>query len=210
VISAGNDIVALKAVDEQRTSLPAFYKKFITEAELGLYQHSVLPFSAFVWLLWSVKESAYKYLKRGDADLVFSPAKIIVEQLTLTEQTSDDHFLCDIAIKKSFSGVVTKNQSSLYFKSVINADFIATTIAGNRLYWGVRYIDQADYQTQSAAVRLFALEALSNIITSDNLWIDKHPVAGYPILLHGQSQVDIPLTFAHHDRYVSYAFQIPK
>ncbi|MFD2146750.1 4'-phosphopantetheinyl transferase family protein [Mucilaginibacter antarcticus] len=210
MISAGNDIVALSAVDLQRTELPAFYSKFITKAEFALHEHSALPFTTFVWLLWSVKESAYKYLKRLNNSLVFPPINIIVEQLTLSDQTLDDNLRCDLLIDTQFIGVVVHNQTSVYFRTLINKDFIATTIGGDKVYWGIQNIVDANYKTQSDAVRLFALDALGEIVTSDDLWIDKHADAGYPIVMHGQHPVDIPLSFAHHGSLVSYSFQIPK
>jgi phosphopantetheinyl transferase (holo-ACP synthase) len=210
VISAGNDIVALKAVDLQRTELPAFYSKFITEAELALHEHSALPFSTFIWLLWSVKESAHKYFKRLDNGLVFSPIKIVVEQLTQTNSFDDSKLRCDVAIESYYTIISSFDETTLYFKSVINNDFIATTVAIGNVYWGVKRIDNSNYKTQSAAVRLFALDTLSNTVVGDDLWFDKHPWGGYPMLMHGHSLVDIPISFAHHDRYVSYAFQISK
>lgn len=210
MISVGNDIVALKAVDLQRTELPAFYSKFITKAELALHEHSALPFTAFVWLLWSIKESAYKYSKRLDNALIFSPTKITVEQLTLTDQVINGHLKCDSAINSNYAAVVMLNGSALYFTSIINDDFIATTTTSKNVFWGIKSIGDTNYKSQSNSVRLFALEALSDVVTSDDLWIDKHPEGGYPMLMHGHSLVDIPISFAHHDRYVSYAFQIPK
>ncbi|MES2810418.1 MAG: 4'-phosphopantetheinyl transferase superfamily protein [Bacteroidota bacterium] len=209
MISAGNDIVALKAVDLQRTGLPAFYSKFITKAEFALHEHSALPFTTFVWLLWSIKESAYKYFKQLDIGLMFSPSKIIVEQLTLSDQKQSNNLQCDLPIETCFTGVVIQNDTSIYFRSVINADFAATTIDSGKVYWGIKSIAKSDYKTQSDAVRLLALKALGDIVTSDDLWIDKHPAGGYPILMHGHHVVDIPLSFAHHGNFISYSFQIP-
>jgi phosphopantetheinyl transferase (holo-ACP synthase) len=81
VISAGNDIVALNAIDKGRSCMPAFYSKFITSAELSLHNPAQLSLDSFIWLLWSVKESAYKYLKRTDNELVFSPIKLSVSKI---------------------------------------------------------------------------------------------------------------------------------
>jgi phosphopantetheinyl transferase (holo-ACP synthase) len=209
VISAGNDIVALKAVDQQRTLLPAFYSKFITTAELTLHERSALPFSTFVWLVWSVKESVYKYLKRGDEGLVFSPSQIIVEQLTASEQMRDDKLRCDLAVDASYVGVAVSGESTLYFKTIINEDFVATTITSGAVYWGIQQINDTDYQNQSKAVRMFALDTLRDIFPSDQLSIKKHE-AGYPVIFNGSQPLEIPLSFSHHDRYVSYSFQILK
>ncbi len=78
--SAGNDIVALNAVDHQRTVSANFYSKFIIPAEQDLYKQSpameTVSFCSFVWLLWSVKESAYKFVKRLQPELIFSPSRL--------------------------------------------------------------------------------------------------------------------------------------
>ena len=65
--SVGNDIVALAAIDVARTRQPEFYSRIITPAEqefYSLYLKDQLSFEHFIWLAWSVKESAYKVLKR--------------------------------------------------------------------------------------------------------------------------------------------------
>jgi phosphopantetheine--protein transferase-like protein len=213
VKSAGNDIVALNAIDKQRTDQPAFYSKFITPSELTLYSESDISFENFVWLLWSVKESVYKYLKRGDADLVFSPSKIKTQQIVIVDGFSNCPLQTHESMDLLYSGQALFGSNQLYFQSSINKNFIATVVnkdAGfEQIYWGVKLIDKPDHVTQSKAVRLFVLDKLNSLIIEDDLWINKHPI-GYPVLLHDNQQIDIPISFAHHDCYVSYSFQIPK
>src|SRR5450756_2548986 len=84
--SAGNDIVALRSVDKQRTSQFRFYSKILSALEQALYhqpQFTEMPFENYVWLLWSVKESAYKYLKRTFPSLVFSPIKFVIQHIKI-------------------------------------------------------------------------------------------------------------------------------
>src|SRR6202012_724665 len=86
MISAGNDIVSLTATNVTRTKSPEFYSKIISPAEKALFEtvdQSVLPFDLFVWLLWSVKESAYKYLRRLDAQVIFTPVKFEVQSIEI-------------------------------------------------------------------------------------------------------------------------------
>src|SRR5262245_43862973 len=88
MISTGNDIVALRAINVDRTKQPNFYAKIITDNEKSLYDKAlfaVLPLEHFLWLAWSVKESIYKFLQRHQHDLVFSLSKITVEQVILPE-----------------------------------------------------------------------------------------------------------------------------
>jgi phosphopantetheinyl transferase (holo-ACP synthase) len=209
VISAGNDIVALNLVDKQRTLLPAFYSKFITPAELLLHIESIISFENFVWLLWSVKESAYKYLKRSDENLVFSPAKLIVQSLSIAAKSDSVYLDTDQLVETFYEGVVSTGSSTIKFNSAINHQFIADVINEGDVYWGVHTIAEGDYHNQSNSVRLLALAKLNNIILADDLWIDKHP-SGYPFIVNGTHPLGTPISFAHHGCYVSYAFQLPK
>src|SRR5215469_9103806 len=87
--SAGNDIVSFSAINSARTKQQRFYSKILTTAEENIYRQpgfASIPFENFVWLLWSVKESAYKYLKRANPALIFTPVKFIVRQLDAPEQ----------------------------------------------------------------------------------------------------------------------------
>ncbi|MDB5158033.1 MAG: 4-phosphopantetheinyl transferase superfamily protein, partial [Mucilaginibacter sp.] len=77
------------------------------------------------------------------------------------------------------------------------------------VYWGVQKIESNAYDDQSTAVRQFALDSLKNLLALNNLRFEKHSI-GYPILFNGERQTDVAVSFAHHDRYVSYSFQIPK
>ena len=87
----GCDIVALKAINVARSQQSRFYSKIIVDAEKSFYDKAlsaVMPVEHFVWLAWSVKESVYKFLQRGKPDLVFSPSKIVIYQLSFPAQTS--------------------------------------------------------------------------------------------------------------------------
>ncbi|MGF7078193.1 4'-phosphopantetheinyl transferase family protein [Mucilaginibacter sp. UYCu711] len=209
MISAGNDIVALNLVDKQRTLLPAFYLKFITPAELSLHKESAISFENFIWLLWSVKESAYKYLKRSDESLVFSPSKLIVQNLSIPAESDRVYLDTDQIVDTFYDGIVSTGSSTIKFRSAINNQFIATVINEGDVYWGVQAIADSDYHTQSNAVRLLALAKLNDIILADDLWIDKHS-SGYPFIVNGTHPLRSSISFAHHGCYVSYAFQLPK
>ena len=79
--STGNDIIGLKSIDPHLTIQQRFYSKILSFSELELYYRKAsetIPFENFIWLLWSVKESVYKYQKRNFPDLVFSSGKSIV------------------------------------------------------------------------------------------------------------------------------------
>lgn len=214
--SAGNDIVALNAIDIQRTRDARFYSKFTTEAELAIYQPlAVLPFEIFVWLLWSVKESTYKYLQRHDAGLIFSPVKFMVNRLnipvdiTLTP-TDDNHWNSNIPTNY-ITGTVSFGNTQLYFRSYITNDFITSAVNDDEqfdnVHWGIQSIEQTDSEHQSIEVRKLALTKLRSVLNADNLHITKSEI-GYPMALKDDEPLDVALSFAHHDKWVGYSFKV--
>jgi phosphopantetheinyl transferase (holo-ACP synthase) len=219
VKSTGNDIVALEAIDIQRTTSPAFYSKFITDEEQGLYQQSQLtnvPFEIFTWLLWSVKESVYKYLKRLQPDLIFSPAKIIIQNITTPTVKSPTDISTEIwencgSAEEFYTGGVTFGPNHLYFQSKITEKFIASVVSDtndfNGVSWGVKSIEQLGQENQSRQVRDFILAKLRSVLKIDSLRIEKAP-AGYPVLFDKENLVDIPVSLAHHHNVVAYSFCI--
>jgi phosphopantetheinyl transferase (holo-ACP synthase) len=199
VISAGNDIIALKAVDIQRTQSPAFYSKFIIPAEFALYHPDEIALANFVWLLWSAKESAYKYLKRISPELIFAPAKLVVQQLNIPRPSK-------VAENTGYyQGKLSAGSTTLSFLSTMSHEYIATIIDQSDVHWRVREIEASDYESQSKAVRDFLLDDLK----MPDITVGKHP-SGYPVLIKDGKELDIAVSFAHHDRYISYCYQILK
>jgi phosphopantetheinyl transferase (holo-ACP synthase) len=218
VKSTGNDIVALKAIDIQRTTSTAFYSKFITDAEQSLYlqpQFAAVPFQNFIWMLWSVKEAAYKYLKRANHDLIFSPSKIILQNIAVPEAVTTPDLINgvwesdDNATEVFYTGQVLYENHQLYFRSKITTAFITSVVhslpdfAG--VFWGIQFIDNTGSQNQSKQVRTFALKKLQSVLALDNLLIGES-VVGYPLFLQATRAIDIPLSLAHHNHFVAYSF----
>src|ERR1700722_17847158 len=117
VASTGNDIVDLAATDPQRTGNYRFYSRILSAEEVALYDQPVLhelPFDRYVWLLWSIKESVYKYTSRTDAGLVFAPLTIPVLHLHLP---SGDGF---------YKSMVIYGSEILYSRSIITNRLIVT------------------------------------------------------------------------------------
>jgi len=199
MISAGNDIVALKAVDIQRTQSPAFYSKFISPQEFALYHPNEIALVNFIWLFWSAKESAFKYFKRLNPELIFAPAKLGVQQLNiLCHSVATENIVC-------YQGKLSAGDTTLPFLSTISKEYIATVIDRGDVQWGVKEIEASDYESQSKAVRNF----LADNLKMPGVSVEKHPV-GYPVLIKDGKELDIAVSFAHHDRYISYCYQIPK
>jgi phosphopantetheinyl transferase (holo-ACP synthase) len=215
MISTGNDIIALKTINIARTKKENFYRKIISASEKDLYDRQFsdkLPLDVFVWLLWSVKESVYKYLQRITPGLVFSPTKIIINQLVLpacnfVEQFEGRGFNEDSVYK----GVINFGEHTLYSRSLINEEFIFSVVNCTddfgHIRWGIQLIHSSEPDAQSKAVREFLIKALGPLFPGSDLLVDKSP-HGYPIILKDGVEIALPVSLAHHGLYVGYSIAV--
>jgi phosphopantetheinyl transferase (holo-ACP synthase) len=203
IASTGNDIVALIATDRARASHYRFYSRILTAGEQTLYAQQPadgIHFEHFIWLLWSIKESVYKYSSRIDGEPVFSPLKIPVNRLDLP------------ASNEFYKGQTQYGRHSLFSRSVIRAGAIVTVVSRDENFddtrWGFTTIGSSNSVDQSAAVRTLALNELYRFFPEADLRIEKTS-SGYPVVLDGEKLLDIPLSLAHHGRHVAYSFRLP-
>lgn len=216
--SAGNDIVCLNATDITRTKQYRFYSKILSNTEKELYKENAfaaIPFENFVWLLWSVKESAFKYLQRNNPGLVFTPVKFIVQQLRVpagyaitaqeTIKTEGTGFDDNTVIQC----IVTFADVTLYSMSLMHNDFIHSVVNNNEDFkntcWGIKSIDSNEPDYQSTTVRSFLLNRLNQHFRMDDLAIGKNP-QGVPIVLKENEALPIPVSLSHHGCFVAYSF----
>ncbi|HTR31244.1 MAG TPA: 4'-phosphopantetheinyl transferase superfamily protein [Puia sp.] len=197
-MSTGNDIVALALTDADRTGQYRFYSRVLSPVELRHQGVTGLPLPFFVWLCWSVKESVYKYASRSDRRLVFAPLKIPIDRLF----RHDGYY----------KGVVSYGGAVLYSRSFLSDETILTVVSEEENFmhtrWGLHSIDSSDYPIQSATARIFALQSLSAVFPGAALRIVKAP-DGPPELWDGDRLLDIPVSLAHHDRYVAWSYRLP-
>jgi phosphopantetheinyl transferase (holo-ACP synthase) len=216
MISAGNDIVDLRFVNKKRTADPRFYSKFISPAEEKLGHQSnlkILPFENYVWLLWSVKESAYKYLKRLQPDLLFAPAKILVNEIQDNSQPAvETNPTGDLLNEQIYNVTVSCGAHTLYFHSRVNADWIATIVNGTADFANtiheVKKITSSDYKSQSTAVRRFLLAKIATVF-EDEFTVEKS-TDGYPVLWRNGMASDLIASMAHDGFYVSYSLNLDR
>jgi len=217
MISIGNDIVDLTAIDKNRTQQKAFYSKILSDTEQQLYSRSSqIPFEIYVWLLWSAKESVYKFAKRLDPELVFSPPRIVIqsEPIFEAEFSKLKNFQNDTLEGTGFASASTTNLEILYkdktyySRSFIFNELIATFVGDEptmeKIQWGIKKIQSADSEFQSQAVREFISGRLASAFPSDEIKITKTDI-GYPIFSQNDQILDIKASFAHHGHYVAYA-----
>ena len=219
--STGNDIVALQGIDRQRTNHFGFYSKILSVSEQTLYYRQgfeEMPFEKFVWLLWSIKESVYKYQKRIVPGLVFSPTKIIIEGIDSPCRRTITNFgdiqwenKSNESCEDFYKGVIIFGTDIFYFRSKIYDELISTVVSNDEnfenIWWGIKSIDHAAYDYQSKTVRAFILERLNSILPCghDNLRIGKNQ-QGCPVVLIGAMEMNIPVSLAHHDHFIAYSF----
>lgn len=215
MISTGNDIVALKAINVARTKQQNFYSKIITDPEKALYDEQFsgrLPFEQFVWLAWSVKESVFKYLQRINPDLIFSPSKIKVSELIAATDGSLPYFEGrDFNNQSVYHGVIDYSPHTFYSRSIISDDFIFSVVnhtdTFEKVMWGVKRIDSTDADDQSKSVRTFALAMLNTLFPNSELEIEKNNHS-CPIILKNEAEIHVPISLAHHDHWVAYSFAL--
>ncbi len=217
--SAGNDIVSFSAINIARTKQHRFYSKILTTAEENIYHQpgfSSLPFENFVWLLWSVKESAYKFLKRANPALIFTPVKFIVKQLFVPEgyitlpfggQSENVGF----DGLPTFNGVIQHGDHLLYSRSICYRELVASVVNDDEnfenIYWGIKAIDESYPDYQSTAVREFLIDRLSQHIEAGQLSVIKN-AEDIPQILKDNAPLAIPVSLSHHDRYIAYSFKL--
>ncbi|MGZ3945847.1 MAG: 4'-phosphopantetheinyl transferase family protein [Mucilaginibacter sp.] len=219
MISTGNDIVALNATDITRTKQHNFYSKILSNSEIPLYHElgsAGISFENFVWLCWSIKESAFKYLQRNDPDLIFTPVKFDIEEFELPAVFTIENFNAITAEGTGFDGtnvvkgLVNYGPFRLYSRSVLNAEFIMSVVSHQNSFentcWGIQFIGDADHNKQSEAVRRFLIGRLLQLYSDRDFRVSKD-LKGIPILLKGSEQAAIPVSLSHHGQFVAYAFE---
>ena len=218
MISTGNDIVSLNAINITRTNDPKFYSKILSTPESKLYNKQVtatIPFENFVWLLWSIKESANKYLQRLTPDLLFTPVKFEVIQFQTPNAYQpigfDANQLTGVGFEglSAFKAVITFGADTLYACSIIYNELICTIVHTNEdfsnTHWGIKFIEDEEYSNQSSAVREFLIENLQKISGFDKVAFskDQHNI---PVIITGNSKT-FPVSLSHHEHFIAYSFQ---
>jgi phosphopantetheinyl transferase (holo-ACP synthase) len=216
--SAGNDIVSFSAINVARTKQHKFYSKILTTTEENIYHQpgvSSLPFENFVWLLWSVKESAYKYLKRANPALIFTPVKFVVKQLVAPPGQTTRPFEGQIEQAgfdglPTFNGIIQYGGYVFYSRSICYGELIVSVVNDDEnfenIYWGIKLIEENDPEYQSRVVREFLIGKLAELLKTGNLSIVKS-ADDIPQILKDDELLPTPVSLSHHGKYVAYSFQ---
>lgn len=196
-------------IDPGRSQFPGFYTKILAPSEAALHQPP-LSFPVFLWTLWSIKESVYKFVRRHEPDLLFGPTKIVVEIfLPIPPPAVLPGAPAAPTGALVFQSRVRFRDALFHTRSYIFPDCISTVVSSTDdltdVRWGLRRTNDASSVAESAAVRKYFLEEFC-LLYPDSIWaLDKSP-AGYPILLRDNQPSEIPVSFAHHGGIVGYAY----
>ena len=218
MISAGNDIVSIAAINTVRTKQPAFYKKILSETEINQYQAAyseIIPFEIYTWLLWSIKESAYKYLQRLNPELIFSPTRFVVSDLRRPKRQLTESFgssqleAIGFDEERAWTGLITCGNNILYSRSVLYPNVIHSVVnyedTFKKVYSGIKTITNTSSANQSATVRTFILDKLSSLFSTKKLRVDKSK-RGIPVISDGENQMQLPVSLSHHEHFIAYSF----
>jgi phosphopantetheinyl transferase (holo-ACP synthase) len=216
--SAGNDIISLAEIDVHRTRTKQFYSKILSVAEIENYYKSfslIVAFEHYVWLLWAMKEAAYKFLKRINTDLIFTPVKFQIKELNVSKKHANQRFdktqiNNDLAGNVLFKAVVENEDEKIYAEAEIFDELIFSVVSEDQdfcnIYCGLCKISDSSHNYQSLAVRNLLVSAVIEELGYGPLNIT-NDIYGIPFLFYEGKQLSIPISISHHGLYVSYSFK---
>ncbi|MGE5861797.1 MAG: 4'-phosphopantetheinyl transferase superfamily protein [Ignavibacteria bacterium] len=188
----GNDIVDLAAAEkESNWRRSGFLEKVFTAKEQA-YISNFHNQHLMVWLLWSMKESAYKIFVQENFTRLLAPLKFQCNINTDTEG--------------NFSGEVLLNKNSYSTFSKISSEKISTTAYSKTFPVNFLSGDLIFSKTrQNEIIFSFFSEISENFnIPSGDLSIKKDDF-NIPYLLHKGEHLKSSISFSHHGRFGAYA-----
>jgi len=187
----GNDIVDLKqaAIDSPYSFIEGkryqrFLYKVFTESEQELILFAKDKYQ-MVWLLWSIKEAAYKVNVQQFGKRFFNPKRIQCELISLEK------------------GYVKIDNETYFTTSKITKDYVyslATLTNITSIKSKCFKIKNPSYLKQSETLKKRLLESL-NI----NCAMVKKNGIGVPKLFINEKQLNYSLSLTHHGNYNGYA-----
>ena len=149
-------------------------------------------------------------------DLLFSPTKIIIEDIKVPVKLTDVsinalHWDSSVDAGELYTGKAAFDDTCIYFRSKISTEWIATVVNSTEdfegVHWGIRYISHAGHAHQSIQARELLMNKLSSFYPEE-LQIEKSPV-GYPIILSQGVDTQIAASLAHDGLFVAYSSVLP-
>ena len=192
----GNDIVDLADPETSRGGQhPRFDERVFASCERAALARSSDP-TRLRWMLWAVKESAFKGLRRTQPGTVLSPVQFVVDldsQLHGTGSYRDQHYCASVELDRDC------------VHAIVSDDL---TRAGT--LWGSRRVADGTVADIAASqqARSLALDRISARLGIDRSELGIERVGRIPHLLHRGACTLATLSLSHHGSYVSFACQL--
>ena len=187
----GNDLVDLKLASKQSNwQRRGFLNKLFSIKEQECILDSDDPFKT-VWLLWSMKESAYKAYIQTKGERFFSPKKL----------------LCSLISKNK--GTVLINNFLYFTETEINSDFIHTvaiSVKHNNSFSSNSFkFEDATYETQHQETHQKVLAAFANKLKLPiTLLKIKKNTQGIPQLFQDEMLLKNSFSLTHHGQFGAF------
>jgi phosphopantetheinyl transferase (holo-ACP synthase) len=187
----GNDIVDLKlASSSPNCRRKRFIDKVFSVEEQKIISHSSDPFLT-IWLLWSMKESAYKIYARQHSEQFFAPKKIKCKLSSYTEGIVE-------IFSETYKTITTIDKDYIY--TIAHKDF-SEVIVSNCFK-----VDMTTYSVQHYTSYLSIINTIAELknIPTVSLVIKKNEI-GVPNLYRNNVVQSILFSITHHGNYGAYA-----
>ena len=196
----GNDIVDLDLADKDAYKRERFLEKVLTASEQLLLSQTKDP-GTFLWVLWSMKESAYKLHFRKHLTRALNPIRI-------TCFFDGDY---ELEPEGRFRGRVEVGDGVYQTNTILCKDYVHTTAIDGR---GDFMIHSEEVSAGSVnKVREKTIDALvgsiyaASAFRSDRIEFSKDS-NGLPFLTNESKDIFKPCSISHHGRFGAYAVAI--
>lgn len=186
----GNDIVDLNNI-ATNWNRPRFLDRVFTEDERHIISISDDKHQT-VWLLWSMKEAAYKVHVQQFGTRFFNPKKMV----------------CNLS--SSTIGCVTIENERYYTRSIISNNYVYTIASLNtseNYISSILEIENNSYFAQSASLKNHFLEIIS---TEKDLNIKdlniRKDIISVPQVYHKNSKLPIQMSLTHCGNYGGFVY----
>jgi len=187
----GNDIVDLQvAKKESNWQRRGFLDKLFTSEEQELITSSNDPFQ-MVWLLWTMKESAYKAFLQQDRNRIFAPKSIRINLISKSKAT------------------VLIHKTTFYTQSEINEELIHTIASSKK---GTHILSADFFKLNNAVYEARHLETYQKTLQAFSGRLKLSPVIfeirkdrqGIPYLYQNKKRLKHSLSITHHGSFGAF------
>ncbi len=192
----GNDIVDLSDPESSRTANHSRFDRRVFAPAEGRALPTIHSDRQKRWILWSAKEAAYKAARRESAEVVFSPARFVVD------------------LDRSLWGSVRYGSRCWPVRVRIDGDCVHAVVSEKASFAGILSaacrLSSTELHDPSEAVRRFALSSIASKLglAKSDLRIEK--IDRIPQLIVAGEAAHVALSLSHHGCYAGFACCDPR